>query len=286
MKRFVWLASYPKSGNTWFRAFLSNFLHDGDEPLSLDRLIDCGPASARGPFDAAVGYPSGEMKPDEIELLRPEVYRHQARNATGRLYWKAHDAYTLLRDGRPLFPPEATDCALYFVRNPLDVCVSFAHHAGGEFDRVIARMGDPAACFGATDRAQTHQLRQRLLTWSGHVLSWRAPPGVRVKVIRFEDMKQRPDETFADAVRFLGLPDDARRTRKAIAFSAFAELSRQERQSGFAEKTAAASAFFRQGETGSWRKELSRAQAQRLITDHAEVMRQMGYLDEQGEAVF
>ncbi|HVU23800.1 MAG TPA: sulfotransferase domain-containing protein, partial [Opitutus sp.] len=127
MKGIVWLASYPKSGNTWFRTFLTNFLRDGDAPAAINELAGGPIASARIHFDEAVGYDSGEMTYDEIDALRPDVYRQWAREAQQTPFCKIHDAYTFLPDGRPLSPPDATECALYFVRNPLDVAVSFAH---------------------------------------------------------------------------------------------------------------------------------------------------------------
>lgn len=287
MKGIVWLASYPKSGNTWFRTFLTNFLRNGDQPVDINNL-DGGPiASARLPFDDAVGYDSGELTYDEIDALRPEVYIQQADRATETAYCKIHDAYTFLPDGRPLIPPEATACALYFVRNPLDVAVSFAHHSGHDrFDRVIHRMNREDFSFCETDATETNQLRQQLRSWSGHVKSWAEAPGIRVHVLRYEDMKLRPEETFGAAVRFAGLPDDAARVNKAIEFSRFEELRTQEEKKGFGEKMPRAKSFFRKGEIGSWREVLTPEQAARIVADQAEVMRRFGYLDEHGAPVF
>lgn len=287
MKGIVWLASYPKSGNTWFRTFLTNYLRDADAPANINEL-DGGPiASARIPFDEAVGYDSGEMTFEEIDRLRPEVYLHWAREAGDTKYCKIHDAYTFLPDGRPLIPPEATACALYFVRNPLDVCVSFAHHSGHDrFDRTIVHMARERFSFCETDATETNQLRQKLLSWSGHVKSWIEAPGIRVKVLRYEDMKLAPEETFGEAVRFAGLPGDAGRLRKALEFSRFEELRRQEEKHGFGEKMPLAKSFFRKGEIGSWREVLTAEQAARIIADHGEVMRRFGYVNENGEPVF
>lgn len=280
MKGIVWLASYPKSGNTWFRTFLTNFLRNGDAPAHINDL-DGGPiASARIPFDEAVGYDSGEMTFDEIDRLRPEVYRYQAERATQTMFCKIHDAYTFLPNGRPLIPPEATACALYFVRNPLDVAVSFAHHSGHDrFDRIIRHMGRAEHSFCEVDATEVNQLRQKLLTWSGHVTSWVDAPGIRVLVLRYEDMKLKPEETFGAAVRFAGLPDDASRIKKAIEFSRFEEVKKQEEKDGFGEKMPRAKSFFRKGEIGSWREVLTPEQVNRIISDHGEVMRRLGYID-------
>ncbi len=287
MKGIVWLASYPKSGNTWFRTFLSNFLRDPDEPVIINDLEGGPIASARKPFDEAVGYDSGEMTFDEIDHLRPEVYAEWAREAEDTLYCKIHDAYTFLPDGRPMIPSEPTICALHFIRNPLDVAVSFAHHSGNEhYDRIIQKMADSENCFCDNQALETNQLRQRLLSWSEHALSWADAAGIRVLTIRYEDMKQKPEETFGAAVRFMGFPDESARLSKAIHFSRFEVLKAQEEASGFGEKMPRAKSFFRKGEIGSWRESLSDAQAAKIIEDHREVMKRFGYLDEEGQLVF
>ena len=287
MNRFVWLASYPKSGNTWFRVFLSNYLCDANAPVDINHLVDGPIASARSTFDATVGYDSSDLLADEIERLRPEVYLHLAEHATAPLYCKAHDAYTTLSDGRALFPPAATSCAIYFVRNPLDVCVSLASHFGhNDIARVVAEIGDRThALFAKSDR-ERNQLPQKLLTWSAHVLSWVDAPAIRVHVVRYEDLKLDPEETFAFAVQFLGLPYDSARLRRAVEFSRFEELRRQEDTVGFGEKLPCAPSFFRQGEVGAWRAVLSTSQVQRVIADHRAVMMRMGYLAPSGEPLF
>jgi aryl sulfotransferase len=287
MSGIVWLASYPKSGNTWFRVFLTNYLRDANEPASINALDDDPIASARGPFDTAVGYDSDELTWDEIDALRPEVYLHLAREATRTWYCKAHDAYTFLPDGRPLFPPEATACVLYFIRNPLDVAVSFAHHGGrDEVDTTIRNMAQDNNEFCGKRSVDAGQLRQRLLTWSQHATSWADAPGLRRLVLRFEDMKQDPETVFGEAVRFLGLPFDTARLQKALKFSSFDELRDQERQKGFREKVPRAKSFFRKGEVGSWRETLTPEQANRIVADHGDVMRRFGYLDADGRIVF
>lgn len=287
MKRIVWLASYPKSGNTWFRIFLTNFLRNGDSPADINELNGGPIASARWPFDEAVGYDSGELTADEVDRLRPEVYMHQSREAKETIYCKVHDAYTFLSDGRPIFPPEATKCVIYFIRNPLDVCVSYAHHGGRDkYDRTIRGLADPAKVLSAHDATEDNQLRQKLLTWGGHAASWLGAPGLRVHLMRYEDMKRRPEEVFGNAVRFLGLPDDAARVRKAIGFSRFEEAQRQERDKGFREKLPPAKLFFRKGEIGSWRDALTPEQAAKVIADNTDAMRRFGYLDEKGAPVF
>lgn len=73
------------------------------------------------------------------------------------------------------------------------------------------------------------------------------------------------------------------RIGKAVRFSDFQVLSRQEAEKGFRERPTEAERFFRQGKSGGWRSQLTAAQAARIVADHGEVMRRFGYLDAAGQ---
>ncbi|HJT78597.1 MAG TPA: sulfotransferase domain-containing protein [Gemmataceae bacterium] len=284
MQRFIWLASYPKSGNTWMRVFFTNLRLDAAAPAHINRLLPIAHASDRSLFDEAVGFASGDLTHDEVDALRRDVYLYYARRGRGHLFCKVHDAFTVYPDARPMFPPEATAGVIYLVRNPLDVCVSLAHFVGAPRDEVIGNMADPGAeLAGPTDHLEAGQLRQRLRTWSDHVRSWADAPNVRVLVLRYEDMKTRPVETFTAAAAFVGMTQDRDKVERALRFSSIEELQRQERAEGFRGAAAPGRAFFRKGKVGSWREELTESQVARIIRDHRDVMRRFGYLTEAGE---
>jgi len=166
----------------------------------------------------------------------------------------------------------------------LFTCV--AHHLAADVDVAISSMAreDFAFCWN-TDRL-ANQLLQRLSSWSSHVTSWVDAPGVRVHVVRYEDMANAAVETFTSAKEFAGLPLESERIAKAIEFSKIQELQRQESESGFREKSPRAESFFRRGEVGAWREMLTEKQASRIIEAHEEIMKRFGYLTRDGEPVF
>ena len=281
MGGIYWLASYPKSGNTWFRAFLHNIQDDGEEPADINDLATGGIASARGWLDEVLGFDTAELTPDEVERLRPVVYDWSSRDEEIG-YHKIHDAYTLTADGKPLVGREATLGALYIVRDPRDVAPSAANHWKCTVDEAIERMERPQMALARSRRSLPSQVRQRLLSWSAHVLSWVDAPGLRCEIVRYEDMQADPFATFTRAAAFLDLPHDPDRVSKAIRFSSFDELSRQEADRGFRERPQNAERFFRRGTSGGWRDTLTAAQAERIAAAHGEVMRRFGYLDDRG----
>ncbi len=235
MGGIYWLASYPKSGNTWFRSFMQNLIEDADQPVDINALSTGQIASSRGWLDEVLGFDSADFSHDDLDQLRPAVYRWSTRDPEIG-YHKIHDAYTFTADGEPLVSQGGTLGALYIIRNPLDVAPSYAQHSNVSVDEAIRWMGDPDNAFCWGRKKLFNQVRQQLLSWSDHVRSWVDSPGLNCHVIRYEDMLQSPTPTFSGAVRFLQLPSDEARIDKAIRFSDFKELRRQESANPFREK--------------------------------------------------
>ena len=280
MSQIVWLASYPKSGNTWLRAFLANFQRNSDTPADINNLEIGGIASNRHNADEALGVECSDLTPEEIDRYRPAVYRSLANGGETALFVKIHDAYTLNSGAEPLIPSDITRAAVYLVRNPLDLSVSFAHHGTKTVDDVIDRMGQETSTLAEHHGRLDFQLRQRLLSWSQHVSSWLDQTAIQLHVMRYEDMYCQPIEAFTGAVRFLGLEHDPDRVRRAVAFSSFEVLRQQELKHGFREKPVEAASFFRSGRVGAWREVLTKGQVEHLVRDHRPVMRRFGYLPE------
>lgn len=277
MGQIIWLASYPKSGNTWFRVFLTNLLGDRDVPARINDLHGTSHAGSRDHFDAVLGIEASDLTPDEIDRLRPEVYADMAVQSREPLFMKVHDTFGKAGD-TPLFPGNVTRGAVYIIRNPLDVAVSFAHHNGTNYDDSIRSMAqqDYTLCGGT---GMLHrQLRQKLDTWSRHVESWTGQAVFPVCVLRYEDMCRTPLASFSQAVAFMGLPHTRRQVETAIAFSRFEELQRQETEEGFREKHCRSGLFFRKGAAGAWQTELNKTQVRRIKTDHGRIMARFGYL--------
>ena len=70
MARTVWLASYPKSGNTWLRIFLANLLCPDQAPVNINSLhLGAAIASSRYRFDEVLGMPSALLTHAEIDFI-------------------------------------------------------------------------------------------------------------------------------------------------------------------------------------------------------------------------
>ncbi len=274
MGSLVWLASYPKSGNTWMRAFLHNLLRNPDSPMSIGEIdrFTLGDAQANW-YGQFTEKKASELTVEELAALRPKVHRAMMSAHPDSVFVKTHSCLGE-SCGVPLITMECTVGAIYILRNPLDVVPSAADHFGISIDGAIETLEEEG---GLTTSSGTN-VTEFINSWSTNVKSWTQRPHSGLLVVRYEDMLDHPVKTFTKAARFLGLNPPRKRINKAIRFSSFKELRKQEDTSGFMERSEHSKNFFRAGTTNQWRKLLSEDQVRRVVDYHREQMAKFGYL--------
>ncbi len=267
MGGIVWLASYPKSGNTWVRAFLHNYIVNTDTPHSINALVNFSVAECAAAF---YGPDAAGLSTLEVQRRRPAVHEQLTRLHRDLVFVKTHNA-NLAMHGVPLCTPARTMGAVYIVRDPRDVALSYAAFAGKSVDEIIDFMATP----GASNGTSATQVFELLGAWSEHALSWVAAQ--RRLLVRYEDLLAEPEKYFARIIRFIGTGEvDAARLLRAISFSGFDILAGQESAEGY-RAAGGAEKFFRAGKSGQWRARLSPAQVQKIEAAHGAVMQKFGY---------
>lgn len=277
MGKIFWLVSYPKSGNTWVRALLSNYRNGTAAPVSINEL-DGNPWTLRRHFDAWLGLSSSDLRPEEIQAYRPDFHRALAASLSENNLVKVHDAFTVNRDGDALFPHDITAGVIYIARNPLDVCTSYAHHDNVPIDLTIARMNDPEHWLLPSADGLRLNLAQYLSSWSGHVHSWLGGCYCPLKLITYEQLSADTMGTLRELVVFMDWPLDEGRLQKAVAQASFKALQAQENTSGFLERPPNIQRFFRRGLVGDGGGSLSKAQQSRLVQAHQQMMQRLSFL--------
>ena len=281
MKRITWLASYPKSGNTWTRIFLNNLQSDDkSQSVCFNELkeIDFSHASGRQFANQALGYCSSLLTPEELRAQQANIYRHFSSKLEKNITLKNHDAYTFT-NGDPDFPADVSRGAIYILRNPLEVACSYANHNSCSIDRAIEQMAEKDHTLAKSIKKPSNQLPQPMGTWSAHVQSWLAVSDFPVLVIRYEDMHHDALNTFTKIANFLDFDADEANISRAIELSSFDKVQKQEKEKPFKEKPLNTEKFFRQGLTDGWKKQLTSRQIEQIIADHGPTMKQFDYLD-------
>lgn len=274
------LASYPKSGNTWLRAFLTSVWRDGAD-VKLNNLM-VPSTSSRQLLEGLLGVSIGDLSACEIAALRPAAYEYaRTQHAQSHsLVYKIHDALLAVDDQMPApFQTESIRRVVYLVRDPRDVAPSLARHLGIGIDQAIEVMADPLYRLSYYPWRSGRHVAQLLSTWSAHVKSWtEADTGLATHVIRYEDMVRDPRSTFSSILEFLDIEASEGAVDLAIRATEIAVLKAKEGAAGFREKTSSQYQFFYRGQPGGWQQTLTREQVESIEATHRPTMQRYGYL--------
>jgi hypothetical protein len=279
-KGIVWIASYPKSGNTWMRMFLYQLMRilgghprEADELNKLDRS-SMYEARLYNLFDQSLGKPLKSATRIEVTKAREKVHATIAERVENVALVKTHNVLGHI-NGMPILNPKVSVGAIYVVRDPRDVAPSLASHLGSSLDEAIRVLG----LNGYSTRNTDESAFETWGSWSEHVVGWTMTPSDSILVVRYEDMQDKPLETFTAVARHLGQNPAPEQIAEAAELSTFDSLKGQEERYDFRERSPKADRFFVSGKTGGWREKLTEAQVAAITEAHGPQMRKFGYVD-------
>lgn len=270
MSGIAWLASYPKSGNTWVRALL-DALTTGDPPR-LNALV----GGARVTWVAAALMAQASRVGDSESALIERCLFEQCVDSDVR--WrpvKTHNAYIMSTDGSAVCDLSIPCKAVLIVRDPRDVCPSLAHHAGiGLWE---------AAGVMATETAvaiEPYLPRAAFVSgsWSTHAASWLDQKDMPVLLVKYEDLSLTPVAELRRIAKFLERECSENALHDAVRHCDFSNLVVQETLEGFTEAARPEAPFFRRGLVGAWREDLPPDLVRAIQERHGPVMERLGYL--------
>jgi hypothetical protein len=274
MAGILWLASYPKSGNTWLRIFLYNLLTNAKSADAVKGIKKLNYSdSHRHLFEHVSDKPVDDLTIEEISALRADMHRSLAQNVKDTVFMKTH-CCLCEQGGHDQITMDATSGAIYVLRNPLDVCISMAPHYHISIDEAIEWLTDYTFTAGGTETDVPYIIGG----WSRHVESWTAVgESPSLHIVRYEDMTFRPGPTFKGIARFMGLKPPSDVLKRAIKLSSFKTVQDQEIKDGFEERLGTDN-FFRVGKANQWKSVLTEDQIKRVVEGNYDVMKKFRYL--------
>lgn len=276
MKRsIVWLASYPKSGNTWTRVFLANYLLSTQKPVPINEVHRVGSGdSMAAAYHMVAGRKLDVLRVPHVLKFRHKVLRGIVANNADINLVKTHNARVTAYEVE-LIPKKFTRASIYIMRNPLDMVLSYARHYAISHKAAVERITHPDNANLPTETT----VAEFLGTWEAHVRSWVKDAPWPQLVLRYEDLLDDPETQFAKVLKLMGVPVDPERLQRAIRFASFDELSKQEEESGFIEKPKESEKFFGKGQKDQWKTDLDPALADIIRDKLGTTMKRYGYLE-------
>ena len=291
---YWYLASYPKSGNTWCRVFITELrrlagldgteataaAHQQEQELRLNRGLATGSiVSSRHWLDDQLGIESSDLSWAELDKVRGRAGHQRALYAESLRYHKVHDAFVSPDSaGCPVVPVKGCRGAVVVIRHPADVAVSLSHFFSWPLERFVDFLLDDQAGLCRSSKRGGPQVRQFMGTWANHVHSWVDQHHIPVLLLRYEDLLNEAQAQFSRLACFLDLPEEPQLIAEAVANTNFQTLrAKEEREGGFHERPDGCERFFRSGRSGEGRETLTTEQFARLTETFAKSLKHFGY---------
>tara|TARA_B100001123_G_C15150035_1_gene963136 strand:+ start:286 stop:1104 length:819 start_codon:yes stop_codon:yes gene_type:complete len=270
----IWIASYPKSGNTWIRSLISTYLYSTDGEFNFDLLLNI-------PKFIQEKYISPVVKMDDLKKdpLKINEYWESAQiriNLDNKIkFFKTHNACVSYKN--KWFTNENNTVGyIYVVRDPRSVACSLAHHTKISIEESVQDLLNN----NQVGYNGPYKLAEIASSWKTNYLSWKKEKKFNGIIIKYENLIDDTEKEFRKILNFLNkfikVKIDEKKLLKSIDSCQFSKLRKMEDQYGFKEATN--EKFFRTGKKDSWKKELSVDLRRKLEENFKDEMQELGYL--------
>ena len=192
----IWLASYPKSGNTFLRSLLSSYFFSNDGVVNFEVLNTIKQFPHYSLFIKI-----GVNLNDEIQVLENYVKAQELFNTKESLQFvKTHSSllkgFTNYRN---------TLGVIYIIRDPRNVVISAANHFNTTIEESVSRLLNYTNLGGdINDNKFVNRVTTHLTTWSMHYNSWKAlKKRERYLLIKYEDLTKNTEQVFIKILDFI-----------------------------------------------------------------------------------
>ena len=189
----IWLASYPKSGNTYVRAFLSAYYYSEDGKFNFNQISNIDQFPHEKFFKQKVNNISDASK-QWIPMQR-EINQNKKIK-----FFKTH-SFLGNYQGNHFTTPETTLGAIYIVRDPRNVLTSLKNHYSFDDDEALKMLTDKTRSLMSNNGS--HASFTYISSWAENYLSWYKYNQFRRLFIKYEDLISNKYETFRDIIVFI-----------------------------------------------------------------------------------
>ena len=253
----IWIASYPKSGNTYLRSVLSAYYFSNDGKFNFDLLKNINQfpdkkfskSSFPNPKEASVNWINAQDKIISDKKIK---------------FLKTHNCLAVV-EGNKFTTPNHTLGVIYIVRDPRNIITSLKNHYSYDYKKSLKMMSNDQEFLFDKDSENNYSAFTFLSSWSNHYKSWVKSNIYKTMVIKFEDLEKNKFEKFKKLIIFVNKISnkkdnvDENKLYKCIKTTEFINLKRKEEKEGFFEaavskKDGKKLPFFNLGFKNKWEK--------------------------------
>ena len=254
----IWIASYPKSGNTWVRSIISSYFFSktGDFDFSLLKNISLypGPKYFKNVID----------KPGDVSLF----WEHSQKSiiqSQKKTFLKTHNALVALNN-RSFTTAKTTLGAIYIIRDPRNILSSLKNHYGfKDYNETFEFMKNKKKYIWDIRKNNDYSGFQFLGSWQEHYKSWIKNQKFKTLLVKYEDLERDCYSTCLKLIQYILLLKgkeskvDEKKLFRSIESTKFDVLKKKEKDLGFDESIKVNDinkSFFFLGPENKWQKKL------------------------------
>jgi len=281
----IWLASYPKSGNTYVRAFLSAYYFSENGQFDFSQISNIEQFPHEKFFKQkvkSINEASKQWIPIQREINKDKKIR----------FFKTHSFLGNYQNNE-FTSPETTLGAVYIVRDPRNVLTSLKNHYSFNNDKALEMITDKSRSLMSNNGS--HASLNFISSWAENYLSWFGDNRFRKLFIKYEDLITNKYETFRDIIVFtntlMNKVDGVNKSKlqKAIETTNFNVLKKKEVSETFDGSESSfknwrkfhsenKNLFFNLGPENNWKKILETKISSQIENSFEKTMKKLGYL--------
>tara|TARA_A100001011_G_scaffold382735_1_gene452969 strand:- start:1094 stop:1939 length:846 start_codon:yes stop_codon:yes gene_type:complete len=252
----LWIASYPKSGNTYLRSFIAAYYFSKKGKFEFDLLLNI------------LQFPSVKFVKkninSELEAAESWIFNQQQFFSGNEIHFvKTHSTLNKFK-GNNFTTNNQTLGAIYIVRDPRNLITSLTHHYSLDYEEAFSKLTDENATLLQKSSDNDHSNFTYLGSWSSHYKSWKNTKDFKTLFIRYEDLENDKINTFLRIVNFINklkksnFVVNQKKLVNAINSTNFSNLRNKEASQGFSESVYSnfgqKKRFFNLGFNNRWQK--------------------------------
>ncbi len=280
----IWIASYPKSGNTWIRSLLSSYLYSDNGVFNFDLLEKIQQFPSKQYFEPFTKDFTNIKKISDYWIAAQDRIRIFNKEP---IFLKTHSALCTF-ENNPFTNKENTSAVIYIVRDPRNLITSFSHHYSLGIDESFDYMKDKNQMLLKNNYGQgDFGIATVVGDWATHYQSWKNIKFAPILIIKYEDLIKDAKKVFYSVLNFLSnlisIKIEEKKVINAIDSCSFENLSKKEEKEGFAEAAFSKNdlkklKFFNLGKKNNWENLLDPKIEKKITTIFHKHMKDLGYI--------
>ena len=276
----IWIASYPKSGNTLLRSLLASYFFSNDGNFEFNDLNHIKQFPAIENFRKL-----GIDLSNESEVFQNFIEAQKLINKENKKikFIKTHSSLCKINNCN-FTDLKNTLGAIYIVRDPRNVVTSFAHHYNLNIEQATDTLIDKFRWLVKTEK----MYKTFLGSWNVNYNSWKQL-NKRFMLVKYEDLVNKKKTTLIKIFKFIQslnneeLKIDMVKLNKVIKSTEFHKMKTLEQKNFFTESivdsdTGKRKIFFNLGPQNDWKKILDDKSRRKIENSFKKEMFELGYL--------